>query len=95
MQELLFAKQPEWSHQQEPQKELMIKYAQELGLDLEKFTASLSNIMVIQKIERDRQDGFSLGVNGTPTFFINEKKLENLSYEDLKAQIDSSLQASN
>ena len=91
MQELLFAKQPEWSHKKEPQKELMMNYAQELGLDSEKFAASLSNILVFQKLQRDKEDGDALGVTGTPTFFINGKKLENLSYGDLKAAIDDGL----
>ena len=95
MQELLFSRQPEWGEKKEPQKALMVKYAQELGLDSERFTASLSNMMYLQKFERDNQDGTSLGVTGTPTFFINGKKLETLSYEDMKIQIDSHLNASN
>ncbi len=93
MQEMLFAKQSEWGHSSEPQRAFMIKYAQEIGLDLEKFSASLTNLLVLQKIERDKQDGTALGVTGTPTFFVNGKKLESLSYDDLKAQIDTQLQA--
>ena len=94
MQELLFAKQGEWGHNSEPQRELMIKYAKELGLDVEKFQASLSNMLVFQKLERDKQDGVALGVNGTPTFIVNGQKLENLSYDALKVAIDSIQQAS-
>ncbi|MEN9529650.1 MAG: hypothetical protein RI932_1523 [Pseudomonadota bacterium] len=94
MQELLFAKQGEWGHNSEPQRELMIKYAKELGLDVEKFQASLSNMLVFTKLERDRQDGVALGVNGTPTFFVNGQRLENLSYDALKEAIDSILKAS-
>jgi protein-disulfide isomerase len=94
MQELLFAKQGEWGHNSEPQRELMIKYAKELGLDVEKFQASLSNMLVFQKLERDKQDGVALGVNGTPTFFVNGRKLDDLSYDALKASVDSVLQAS-
>ena len=95
MQELLFAKQPEWSHKQEPQRELMINYAREIGLDMEKFGADFSNILVFQKIEQDRLDGVALGVNGTPSFFINGKRLEDLSYEALKREIDLAFKASN
>lgn len=93
MQDLLFERQSEWGHHSEPQRDLMVKYAQELGLDVEKFKASLSNLLVLQKLERDKQDGMALGVNGTPTFFVNGRKLESLSYNELKAQIDSHLQA--
>lgn len=93
MQEMLFAKQSEWGHNSEPQRALMIKYAQELGLDVEKFSASLTNLFVLQKIERDKQDGIALGVTGTPTFFVNGKKLQSLSYDELRAQIDTQLKA--
>lgn len=71
----------------------MIKCAKELGLDVEKFQASLSNMLVFQKLERDKQDGVALGVNGTPMFFINGQKLENSTYDALKVAIDAILQA--
>jgi protein-disulfide isomerase len=92
MQDLLFTKQGEWSHKEGPQKEFMAKYAQELGLDAQKFAASLSNLMYLQKFERDKEDGTALGVNGTPTFFVNGKMLEELSYASLKKEIDAHLQ---
>lgn len=91
MQEILFLRQAEWGHQREPQTQLMLKYASELGLDTEQFSASLSNILVFQKIERDRQDGIALGVEGTPTIFINGRRLEELNYESLKAKIELEL----
>jgi protein-disulfide isomerase len=95
MQELLFARQPEWSHKEEPQRELMMNYAKDMSLEIDKFAADFSNILVFQKIEQDRLDGVSLGVKGTPTFFINGKILEQLSYEALKKEIDMALKTTD
>lgn len=38
-------------------------------------------------------DGRELGVTGTPTFFINQVMLKDLSYDGLRAAINASLKA--
>ena len=43
----------------------------------------------LERVERDRQDGLDLGVQGTPTFFLNGKKLEPTSTQDFRDQIDA------
>jgi protein-disulfide isomerase len=40
---------------------------------------------------RDRQDGIDLGVEGTPTFFLNGKKLQPSSVQGFRDQIDAAL----
>jgi protein-disulfide isomerase len=42
-------------------------------------------------VEADRQDGIDLGVEGTPTFFLNGKKLQPSSVQDFRDQIDAAL----
>jgi len=37
-------------------------------------------------------DGRKLGVNGTPTLYVNGKRVSDRSYEALKATIESSLE---
>ena len=69
--DILFTKQPEWSEKSDP-KDLYIGYAQELGLDVEKFKADLDASYDI--IDRDFADGNKVGVSSTPTFFINGEK---------------------
>jgi protein-disulfide isomerase len=44
-------------------------------------------------IELDKEDGRKLGVTGTPTFFVNEKPLEELSMENLRDAIRRELKA--
>jgi protein-disulfide isomerase len=91
MQELLFERQPEWGEQSTPQTARIIQYASELGLDSDQFLAALENPAYREKVERDQADGTALGVTGTPTFFINGRPLETLSYEGLVAAIEAEL----
>jgi len=91
MQEMLFTRQPEWGEQQTPQTDIFIRYATELGLNIEQFTADLENPDYLTKIERDRADGEALGVTGTPTFFINGRKVEELSANSIIAMIEAQL----
>lgn len=49
-------------------------YAKQIGLDLAKFQACIAK-QDITLVNAQFQRGNALGVNGTPTFFINNKKL--------------------
>ncbi len=49
----------------------LLNDAKGLGLDEKSFTACLDNHQFKSQVAADQQDGTSLGVNGTPSFFIN------------------------
>lgn len=84
----LYASQDEWGETQDPTS-IFIRFAEELGLDTEKFKADLSSNKYTDKIKRDQTDGITLGVNSTPTFFIsNEKVAGALSFAEFKSKID-------
>ncbi len=63
----------------ENQEELSVKdlkkYAADLNLDTTKFDSCLDNNKYKLDIQKDQSAGSSLGVDGTPTFFINGKKI--------------------
>lgn len=91
MHDMLFEKQSEWSESSKP-KEIFAQYAQALGLDVEKFRQAVDAQAFKDKIARDQQDGNILGVNSTPTFFINGKRFVGVqSYSTIKNEIDSIL----
>lgn len=50
-------------------------YALEVGLDITKFNACFDSRKYKDEIEIDRADGIAAGVVGTPTFFINGKRI--------------------
>jgi protein-disulfide isomerase len=54
----------------------LLGYAQALGLDLARFTDDLATGTYRPKVAEDFISGVKSGVNGTPTFFINDVKHE-------------------
>jgi protein-disulfide isomerase len=86
--ETLFAKQPEWIVK-EPLPALK-GIAKQFGFTEESFNQCLTNQKVLDSIQAVRDHAVEkLGVNSTPTFFINGKKLiGDLSIEQMAKEID-------
>jgi protein-disulfide isomerase len=49
----------------------VVRYAAEIGLDLEQLDADLASGKYAARVQEDFRSGVRSGVNGTPTFFIN------------------------
>lgn len=62
--------------------------ATELALDAKLFNACLDSGAKKQIVEMDQRAGLAMGVQSTPSFFINGQKLENWRYDALKQKID-------
>jgi protein-disulfide isomerase len=73
--------------------EKLRQYATDLGLDRAKFDASLDSGKFAEKIQRDVFDGRKLGISGTPTLYINGKRIADNSYESMKSAIEAVLKA--
>ncbi|WP_457965878.1 DsbA family protein [Arthrobacter sp. D1-29] len=71
----LFETQPQWGEKQDPQAALFRTFAQELGLDMAAYDAAVADQATKDRISQDVADGKALGVTGTPTFFLDGKKL--------------------
>lgn len=88
---MLYNDQNEWSGSAKAL-EVFTGYAQKLGLDVKAFTDAINQQKFQEAIIKDRSDGQALGVNSTPTFFINGKKLTGIpSFEEFKKMIDERL----
>jgi protein-disulfide isomerase len=51
------------------------KYAQQLQLNMGKFKQALDSGKFKEHVKKDSEAGNAVGANGTPTFFINGRKL--------------------
>lgn len=71
--DLLFEMQPAWAQVQEPIPPLL-QLALQSGFTEESFNACLSNQEVLDGVYAAYDHGVELGVNGTPTFFINGER---------------------
>lgn len=93
MQNLLFSNQQGWGRSPNYRK-LFEEYAQRIGLDVQKFSNDMIGIPAKNRVDADLQRGRSLGVNSTPTFYINGKPLssQNMTVEGMRRVIDVELQ---
>jgi protein-disulfide isomerase len=71
----LFATQSKWGEKQDSQAALFRTFAEELLLDMAKYDAAVADQATKERINKDVADGKALGVTGTPTFFLDGKKL--------------------
>ena len=67
------------------------EYATQIGLDRAKFDAALDSGRFADKVQRDLLDGNRVGVNGTPSFYVNGRFVEERTYDALKAAIEAAL----
>jgi protein-disulfide isomerase len=80
----IFDTQKEWETADNA-REIFVKYAEQLELDMEKFLKDLEDTSIEEKIVEQYRTAARAGVNSTPTFFVNGKRIENPnSYEAFK-----------
>lgn len=83
----LYEDQSAWSSLSADQRgDAFNRYAQELDLDMNKFKTDLSSRLIAEKIKVDRALASKLGVNSTPTLYVNDKKMSADVIEDVMQQ---------
>ena len=69
-----------------------VVYAQELGLDMEKFKKDAADPKTAAAVQEDIKYAGSVGVSGTPAFFINGRYLSGAQpFDRFKSLIDEAL----
>lgn len=91
MYDRMFETQAEWGEQQVSAAQRFRGFAEELGLDLAAYDEAVADPATLDRVRRDRDDGLALGVEGTPTFFLDGEKIEPRSLDDLRAMLDAAV----
>lgn len=65
--------------------------AVELGLDMEKFAVDQKSPEIAALIERDLKNGREIGVRGTPTIFLNGKRVKIRSTQGFQQLIEAEI----
>lgn len=91
MYQRMFETQRQWGEQQESMAPLFRTYAKDLGLDMAQYDRDVNSPSVVQRVQKDFDDGQALGVTGTPSFFLNGKKLTIATKDDFTTAIDAAL----
>ena len=81
-----------FASQQALQPEFLKQYAKEMGMDAAKFDACLDSSRYSERVRDSVASGAQLGVNSTPTLYVNGRRLEGAQpYEVLASVIDEEL----
>ena len=85
--DLLFDNQPNFSNDQ------LISYAKELNLDVDLFKKELDSEKYAAIVSADIATGNSLGINATPTFFLNNRFMAIKDFNDFQDQVAQAVEA--
>ena len=81
-----------FANQQHLERADLEKYAQEIGLNMDKFKKALDTNQYKDHIDRDKAEAAKAGAQGTPTFLINGTRLVGAQpVEQFKQLIDAEL----
>lgn len=87
----MYETQAEWGEQQESKASLFRTFAEEMGLDMDDYDSAVEDPATLERVLQDREDGLALGVQGTPTFFLNGEKVEVDTTDQFIELIDAAL----
>ncbi len=91
MYKLIYAGQDNWVNSADPMS-ILVGYATQLKLDVDRFKTEVSANKYDSIINKDKNDGIAIGINSTPTFFVNGiKEIGIQSLNDFRARIDAAL----
>lgn len=94
MHDLLYEKQSEWSSSNSVNS-MFNSYAQQLGLNLNKFKKDFASSEVNARINADKNEFNKTGEPlSTPTYFLNGKKIQATSVDEFSKLIDEALKKS-
>ena len=83
-----------FDHQESVREQDLIAYAGRLGLDPEKFAATIQKRKYTPRVDADLADGFQRGVRGSPVIFVNGKRIDGVpSLQTLTEYVDAALAA--
>lgn len=87
----MYETQTQWAEQQVPADDVFRGFASDIGLDMAAYDKAYNDPATLDRINMDVADGQALGVQGTPTFFVNGEKLEPKGYQDFATALDNAL----
>jgi protein-disulfide isomerase len=91
MYQLMFETQGAWGESQNSHAPLFRTYAEQLSLDLAAYDEAVAAPATLERVLQDYDEGIALGVESTPTFFLNGEKMTIDSLEGFRAQLDAAL----
>jgi protein-disulfide isomerase len=80
-----------WENPQKLEDEDLRGYARDVGLDMKRFEVDFTGDRVARNIQEDVQEARRIQVTGTPTLFLNGKRVQKRDPEEMKKEIQALL----
>ena len=91
MMKIVFEKQSDWANSNSA-KEILVSYATSLGMDGKKISEDMDSDVVRKRVNDDFNQAGKLGLTGTPSFFVNGKKISGpANYDEFKIVIQQAI----
>ena len=85
-----------FAHQDALGSDALASYAQKAGLNVEAFRAAVSSESAVQRVAEDMRLGESVSLQGTPTLFVDKKRVDNpIDYDSVASAVDAALNAAH
>jgi protein-disulfide isomerase len=93
MQTQLFSNQKEWANSADARK-MFEGYASKIGLDVTKYQNDVLGMATKSRVDADMRRGRGIGINGTPSIYINGVSLpyDQFEVDSMRRAIDAELQ---
>lgn len=88
----MYETQSEWGEQQTSKADLFRTFAEDLGLDVATYDRAVADPATLERVQQDMNDALALGVQGTPTFFLNGKMIAPATTDEFRKLIDDALE---
>ncbi len=92
MHDAIYAHQTDWSKLGDAEPSFK-GYAQDLKLDITRLARDIKSDAVTKKIQDDQTAQNKYGVDSTPTFFLNGKKIRPASFDEFRSLINAAIAA--
>lgn len=91
MHDLLYENQKSWANENNAL-DIFVNYATKINLDVNKFKKDVNSDTAKKFVNDELSQGIIIGVNSTPTFFINGRKIQNpRSYDEFRKLIQDQI----
>ncbi len=91
MHDLLYENQKSWATENNAM-DIFVSYAAKISLDVDKFKKDVNSDETKKFVNDELNQGIGIGVNSTPTFFLNGKQIQNPnSYDEFKKLVQNQI----
>ena len=92
MHDMIFERQSDWAENSSA-RNIFLDMARSLNLDTAAFERDLDSDVLQKKVSDDLSSGLKANVNATPTFFLDGRKIQPRSPDELKQLLDDALRS--